>query len=204
MIDFVFVLDNSIKFHDENLKQNSSHYSFLKYAGPYYLTRVQNDFSAACFYNTLVPLSLPLDDKEGDRTLLIKYGMISEEALIRDLYDWDYLYISGRLHKPVKIIKRPVLTSSTISGEITFGFDSINKSIDLALQTNLKNALHAALLLMPERFTLTDLFTTITSLSYTGDFRMTIGEDKNKINNIVLPQMDKFLELYKPYIIKVS
>jgi len=197
MIDFVFVVDNSIKFHDENLKLNSSHYSFVKYVGPYYLTRIQNDFASACFYNTLVPLRI----EETNSVVLMKYGVMSEEALIRDLYDWDYLYVSGRLHKPVKIIKRPVPTSSAT--DLNYGLDSINKSIELALQTNLKSALHAALLLMPEKFTLTELFTAIASLSYTGDFRMIVGENKNKINNIVLPQMEKFLELYKPYIIKV-
>ena len=96
MIDFVFVVDDAIKFHMENLKVNSAHYSFLKHLGPYYLSRLQNDFGAACYYNTLVPVRM---EKEGSQ--LIKYGVISEEALIRDLFDWDYLYMSGRLQKPV-------------------------------------------------------------------------------------------------------
>jgi translocator assembly and maintenance protein 41 len=204
MIDFVFVVDDSIKFHDANLKLNSSHYSFLKYLGPYYLTRIQNDMPSACFYNTLVPLKL-----ENNMSILIKYGVISEESIIRDLYDWDYLYLSGRLQKPVKIIKKPTsalvqqtLANDTIGIDLNYNFDSVNKSIDLALQTNLKNALHASLLLMPERFTLLNLFTKIASLSYTGDLRMVVGENKNKVNNIVAPQVAKFTELYKPYIIK--
>ena len=75
-------------------------------------------------------------------------------------------------------------------------------NFELALQTNLQNALHTALLLLPESFTLEDLFVCITSLSYMGDFRMVIGENKNKITNIVTPQVDRFVELYKPYIIK--
>lgn len=211
MIDFVFVVDDSIRFHDENLKLNSSHYSFVKHSGPYYLARIQNDMPAACFYNTLVTLKLDADAAkalQAPSTVLMKYGVISEEALIRDLYDWDYLYVSGRLQKPVKIVKRPMITSAASTAalqgsELSYGLDTVNNSIDLALQTNLKNALHASLLLMPEKFTLTELITTIASLSYTGDFRMVVGENKNKITNIVLPQMGKFLELYKPYIIKV-
>jgi translocator assembly and maintenance protein 41 len=80
----------------------------------------------------------------------------------------------------------------------------VNKSLELALKTNLKNALHTALLLMPEKFTLTDLFICITALSYSGDFRMVIGENKNKCENIVLAQLSRFTELYKPYLIKES
>ncbi len=55
---------------------------------------------------------------------------------------------------------------------------------------------------MPESFTLQDLFTQITALSYTGDLRMVIGENKSKCVNIVTPQMSRFLDLYKPYLIK--
>ena len=220
MVDFVFVVDDSIRFHDENLTLNYSHYSALKHLGPYYLTRIQNDFGAACYYNTLVPLKIE------DTTFLIKYGVISEEALIRDLYDWDYLYMSGRLHKPVKIIKRtsktqsdPTLKFNTINqtsniinkeeeeaalNSESFTFESFNKSVDMALQTNLRNALHTALLLLPESFTLEELFLCITQLSYSGDLRMIVGENKQKCFNIVRPQMDRFTDLYKPYLIKES
>ncbi|CAF0786343.1 unnamed protein product [Brachionus calyciflorus] len=219
MTDFVFVVDDSIKFHDENLKMNSSHYSFLKYLGPYYLSKIQNDFGAACYYNTLVPLKI---DSEN---FLIKYGVVSEDALIRDLYDWDYLYLSGRLQKPVRMIKKPLRkplpetgsSTKTLENQITddldpnqdniginvnYSFESVSKSIDLALQTNLKNALHTALLLLPEKFTLFELFVCITSLSYSGDFRMIIGENKQKVENIVTPQIERFVHLYKPYLIK--
>ena len=85
-----------------------------------------------------------------------------------------------------------------------YNFESVSNDIELALQTNLKNALHTTLLLMPETFTLLDLFVQITSLSYTGDLRMLIGENKQKCVNIVVPQMERFLSLYKPYLIKES
>jgi translocator assembly and maintenance protein 41 len=167
-------------------------------------------------YNTLVNLNL-----EDNVTCLMKYGVISEEALIRDLFDWQYLYVSGRLHKPVKIIKRSVsgarFAAQTAEAVIAaassskkdldelpdnFNFESFSKSLDLALQTNLQNALHTALLLMPEKFTLEELFICIAHISYSGDLRMVVGENKQKVLNIVRPQMHRFLELYKPYLIK--
>jgi len=54
---------------------------------------------------------------------------------------------------------------------------------------------------LPEEFTLQDLFVKLTSLSYQGDFRMIIGENKNKIMNIVVPQIDRFCELYSNLIL---
>lgn len=88
MIDFVFVVKDSVKFHKANLETNKSHYSFLKYMGAYNLSAIQDDIPSGCYYNTLVPIKL-----EDSTEQLIKYGVINEKILIRDLYDWDYLYI---------------------------------------------------------------------------------------------------------------
>ena len=78
-----------------------------------------------------------------------------------------------------------------------------DKEIHESLNVNLKNALHTALLLMPETFNLEELFLCITNLSYHGDVRRSIGaEDKSKVFNIVKPNYDHFYELYKPLIQK--
>jgi translocator assembly and maintenance protein 41 len=176
IIDFVFVVDDAIKYHDLNTKINSKDYSFLKYFGPYYLTKIQNQYGAACYYNTLIKFE----------DYFIKYGIIQTNYFLKDLYDWDYLYISGRLHKPVNILK-----------------NDNDRQVCNSLNINLKNALHTALLLLPETFSLEELFLCITNLSYHGDLRMSLGaENKNKIVNIVKPNFEHFYNLYKPLILK--
>jgi mitochondrial translocator assembly and maintenance protein 41 len=174
--DFVFVVDDALTYHDLNTQANSKDYSYLKHFGPYYLSKIQNQYGAAVYFNTLV--------KFEDQ--LIKYGIIQRNYFLKDLYDWDYLYISGRLHKPVKILKN----------------DNERDILD-SLNVNSKNAFHTALLLLPESFSLEELFLCITNLSYHGDVRRTIGaEDKSKVLNIVKPNFDHFYELYKPLIQK--
>lgn len=94
----------------------------------------------------------------------MKYGVIAERDLCDDLLDWSYLYIAGRLHKPVLWLKSPD-----------------EESTRSALKENLNNALHTSLLLLPDSFTKEELYTCVTSLSYIGDFRQYVGEDRNKV-----------------------
>lgn len=173
MLDFIFAVDDPVSWHRNNLVENSGHYSFLKHLGPKRLTTIQDRYGARAYFNTLVQC-------EGR---LIKYGVISTNSLINDLLDWETLYISGRLHKPVRIVH---------------GMESMGQEIHLAMDTNLNSALHAALLLLDETFTEEDLYVTIAGLSYYGDFRMTVGEDKNKVRNIVKPNVESFRQIYKP------
>ena len=175
MIDFTFAVDDPVEWHRENMKSNSSHYSFLKHFGPKYISRIQSKYGAKVYFNTLVPC-------EGR---VIKYGVISTQDLTNDLLDWESLYVSGRLHKPVNVLRheeRPDLLS--------------------ALIVNHQSAVHAALLLEGGIFTEEEFYATITSLSYTGDFRMTIGEDKNKILNIVRPNIERFRMIYEPILMQ--
>ena len=101
--------------------------------------------------------------------------------LQRDLEDWETLYLAGRLQKPVKILRQ-------------------DAKLALATKKNLQNAIRASLLMLPERFTEEDLYLTIAGLSYSGDFRMLIGENPHKIYNIVYAQMSAFREKYQPII----
>ncbi|XP_034962113.1 phosphatidate cytidylyltransferase, mitochondrial isoform X2 [Zootoca vivipara] len=168
MLDFVFAVDDSVTWHMMNLLKNRNHYSFLKYFGPKPISNVQN-CGAGIYYNTLVPCN----------GRVIKYGVISTDVLIEDLLRWKTLYVAGRLQKPVKILTQ-----------------NENLKLQAALASNLKSAVIAAFLMLPESFSEEDLYMQIAGLSYCGDFRMVIGEDKSKVMNIVKPNMLHFQKLY--------
>lgn len=174
MLDLIFVVRNSQKWHAENFTRNRHHYAQpLRFFGPNAVTKIQDSWGAQIYYNTLIKSS------EGR---LIKYGVVSELSLIQDLLDWNFLYLAGRIHKPVEILVTPDETSH----------------LRAALVANLHSAVHAALLLLHEDFTEVDFFRVIAGLSYQGDFRMVFGEDKSKVDNIVIPQIQHFRELYTP------
>lgn len=173
MIDMCFVIDSSdvVSWHAENLELNGNDYSFLKYLGPQRIGAIQeSSFGAKVYFNTLVRTS---------DSYLIKYGVLSTEALITDLLDWSTLYVAGRLHKPVAYLK-----------------DATNEDVKSAIKINLENAVHTALLLLPEQFNEFQLFSTLTALSYTGDIRMGIAENDNKVANIVTANLEHFRDLY--------
>ncbi|NWU92606.1 TAM41 protein, partial [Upupa epops] len=168
MLDFVFAVDDSVTWHMMNLLKNRSHYSFLKAFGPKQISSVQS-YGAGIYYNTLVPCN----------GRMIKYGVISTDVLIDDLLHWKTLYVAGRLQKPVKILTQ-----------------NENSKLQAALVSNLKSAVTAAFLMLPESFSEEDLYLQIAGLSYSGDFRMVIGEDKSKVQNIVKPNIPHFQKLY--------
>lgn len=170
MLDFIFVVDDPVQWHAENIEMNKSHYSFLKFLSPRGVNYIQKQYGAGIYFNTLVPF-------EGR---LIKYGVISTDRLINDLLDWETLYVSGRLHKPVLTLKEPT-----------------NTDLKVALQINLQSAVHASLIQLPDTFSEEELYICIAGLSYLGDFRMTVGEDRHKVVNIVKPNISKFQALYK-------
>ncbi|NXQ76719.1 TAM41 protein, partial [Quiscalus mexicanus] len=168
MLDFVFAVDDVVTWHMTNLLKNRSHYSFLKFFGPKKISTIQG-YGAGIYYNTLVPCN----------GRMIKYGVISTDALIEDLLHWKTLYVAGRLQKPVKILAQ-----------------NENSRLQAALVSNLKSAVIASFLMLPESFSEEDLFLQIAGLSYSGDFRMIIGEDRFKVQNIVKPNIAHFQKLY--------
>ncbi|ALC46342.1 CG33331, partial [Drosophila busckii] len=174
VIDLVFCVRDSLGFHAENLHRHPGHYSALQNLGANFVAQYQDRWGAGVYFNTLVPLQ--------DLGITIKYGVVNEQNLMDDLLNWRYLYLAGRLQKPVTHLVN--LTD--------------NPRLQTAIDKNLLSALQAALLLLPEKFTAYELFHAIAGLSYKGDFRMIFGENKQKVHNIVFPQVSEFFHLYQP------
>ncbi|KAF7717135.1 Mitochondrial matrix Mmp37 family protein [Penicillium ucsense] len=172
MIDFIFGVSYSQHWHDLNLSQHRDHYSGLGSMGSYVVSQVQDKFGAGVYFNTHITVN----------GTLIKYGVVNLDTLCTDLTQWNTLYLAGRLHKPVKILRD-------------------HPKVRLANQMNLLSALRVALLLLPERFSEFELYNTIAGISYMGDLRMVLPtEDPSKVRNIVSGQMAHFRRLYAPLI----
>jgi len=178
MVDYIFAVDDPVAWHKANLETNGDHYSAIQYAGADFIANIQENFGASIYFNTLV------DVPEYNQK--IKYGVISTSSLCRDLETWDTLYVSGRLHKPVRVIISPDTGKSEEATRLNTG-----------LHNNLTRALNASLFLLPETFTKFELFETIVGLSYTGDMRVGIAENPRKVQNIVRGSFDNLESLYK-------
>ena len=175
MIDFIFGVSHTEHWHWLNMKQHRDHYSGIASLGSGAVAAVQEKFGAGVYFNPYVVVN----------GMLIKYGVTSINNLCHDLANWDTLYLAGRLHKPVKILRD-------------------NAAVRIANQQNLVGAVRTALLMLPEVFSEFDLFSTIAAISYLGDPRMALPtENRNKVNNIVTNNLVNFRRLYAPLIDKL-
>ncbi|KAI0021300.1 mitochondrial matrix Mmp37-domain-containing protein [Xylariomycetidae sp. FL0641] len=172
MIDFIFGVSHTQHWHSLNLNQHRDHYSMLGSLGSGAVSHVQDKWGAGVYFNPYVTV-------DG---ILIKYGVVNLDTLCRDLSEWDTLYLAGRLHKPVKILRD-------------------DPRVRLSNQINLLSALRTALLLLPPTFTEQELYATIAGISYLGDPRMAFPtENPKKVANIVNHNMLNFRRLYAPLV----
>ncbi|GAA5794996.1 hypothetical protein HPULCUR_000346 [Helicostylum pulchrum] len=167
MVDFIFGVSHPGHWHALNMQQNPHHYSSIRLLGSGAVTLLQEKIGAGVYFNPYVQIN----------GMNIKYGVVSIDKLCKDLIDWETLYLAGRMHKPVKILRD-------------------DSRVRLANQVNLTEAVRVALLTLPENFTEQELFDRIAGISYKGDFRMIVGENPNKVQNIVSSQMENFHRLY--------
>ncbi|KAF8158142.1 mitochondrial matrix Mmp37-domain-containing protein [Crassisporium funariophilum] len=168
MLDFMFAVTHPAHFHSINMAQHPSHYPLhARVLGSSYVSRVQ-EMGPGVWFNAYVPMN----------DVTIKYGVTTVDNLCSDLLNWRTLYLAGRMHKPLRIIKD-------------------DARVRLTQQVNLTSAVRAALLTLPEHFTQQQLFARIAGISYTGDPRMLLpAENRGKVGNIVSKQGEQFKELY--------
>ncbi|KAG8708156.1 Mitochondrial translocator assembly and maintenance protein 41 [Ceratobasidium sp. 394] len=167
-LDFLFAVTHADHFHSINLHQNPKHYALApRLLGSDFISRVQS-LAPGLWFNPYVKV------KDG---VTIKYGVTTVDNLCADLLGWRSLYMAGRMHKPIRIIKD-------------------DPRVRLTQQVNLTSAVRAALLTLPERFDEKQLFERIAGISYAGDPRMSFAENPHKIQNIVSAQQEQFRELY--------
>lgn len=172
MIDFIFGVSYTQHWHSLNLHQHRDHYSALGSLGSGAVSSVQEKWGAGVYFNPYVTVN----------GTLIKYGVVNLDTLCTDLSEWTTLYLAGRLHKPVKILRD-------------------DPRVRLSNQVNLLSALRTALLLLPPSFTEQELYGTIASISYMGDPRMVLPtENPSKVANIVGNNLPNFRRLYAPLI----
>lgn len=184
MLDFMFAVTHPSHWHSINMHQNPSHYPLhARTFGSSYVSRIE-ELGPGVWFNAYVPMNgvvraftSPLH-MEAYLIQTIKYGVTTVDNLCSDLLNWNSLYLAGRMHKPLRIIKD-------------------DARVRLTQQVNLTSAVRTALLTLPPSFPENELFERITSISYLGDPRMILpAENRNKVANIVSRQGSQFRELY--------
>jgi len=169
MLDFIFAVNHPAHWHSINLHQHASHYSMhSRFLGSDFISKVQS-VSPGIWYNAFVNIN----------GVDIKYGVTTLDNLCTDLLNWRSLYLAGRMHKPIRIIKD-------------------DARVRLTQQVNLTSALRVALLTLPEKFEERELYEKMASISYLGDPRMLLPtENRGKVGNIVRAQSAQFRDLYR-------
>ncbi|KAG2351155.1 Mmp37-domain-containing protein [Suillus spraguei] len=162
MLDFIFAVTHSDHWHSINMQQHPGHYPLhARVLGSSFVSKTQ-ELSPGLWFNAFN----------------IKYGVTTVDILCADLLNWRTLYLAGRMHKPLRIIKD-------------------DARVRLTQQVNLTSALRTALLMLPASFTQRELFSAIAGISYSGDPRMMLpAENRGKVENMVSRQEDQFRELY--------
>mmetsp|Transcript_7274 Transcript_7274/g.18078 ORF Transcript_7274/g.18078 Transcript_7274/m.18078 type:complete len:316 (-) Transcript_7274:1681-2628(-) len=208
MVDIILAIDNPYVWHKINLQRHSQHYSLMaRIGGPHFVKWLQVNLGAKLYFHPFVNINLKMmgtnnaeesqsdDPKQTNKMRItkqisqrqVKYGVVTTDDLIQDLLHWDYLYLAGRMHKPIVSIESPqkMGCSKETNGERIDTEETSNVRVDEieeAQRTNLLSAVSAALLLdcsfsnhQPhtslQSIPKSQLYNTIASLSYTGNVK---------------------------------
>lgn len=195
MLDMIIIVEDAWRFHSTNIQVNPHHYSPLF-----------RDASRATWWQRHeLPANLswlvtnPNIFFHFVQDPWLKYGVMERRDLVSDLQNWDSLYIAGRLHKPTATIFQ--------KDETGIGLGQSRHNLPAALATALLLASAApkndkggeSTIAATTSIPLSALYSQISALSYTGDFRMQVGaEDPAKIDKLVHSpgQLSRFHELY--------
>ncbi len=141
--DLLFAVEDTLKWHEENLKLNPTDYSTqCRKKGSEFIVNLANQ-AAKIHFNPFVNI-------EGRE---YKYGVVSINDLIIDLLEWETLYLAGRFHKPMQ-----TLISSPLVAQ--------------AQTINLRTASSLALVTLPQLTTDEDFYKRVCEISYKGDRRI--------------------------------
>jgi mitochondrial translocator assembly and maintenance protein 41 len=224
-IDLIVIVSDAFAFHTENLRRNPQHYPPSYSSGSSSSSALSASRAAwVQRHKVRLPL-LPIRKWLANPGLYfcvtdsMKYGIVQDDDVTRDdLVQWSYLYLAGRLHKPVVSIYNA--NDDDCGGSCDDNAMMRRRVHDFhAAQNNcnLPAALSTALLLdwserQQESTTSTtrcrgtvteaSIYQQIASLSYRGDPRMAVAaEDPLKIQKLVwgsAGQWARFQALYRP------
>ncbi|KNE71740.1 hypothetical protein AMAG_16045 [Allomyces macrogynus ATCC 38327] len=180
MVDLILGVTHPTHWHSINLHQNRHHYSFLGSLGSSTVAALQDAAwaGAGVSYNPYVEI-------DG---VMVKYGVVGIDRLCSDLTEWDTLYLAGRMHKPIQVLRH-------------------DSRVLLCQRTNLVNALRVVFLMHATTdptapLTEDELYRRVAGLSYLGDFRMRFKylENPHKVANMVAKQHEFFEHIYRPMV----
>eukprot|EP01057_Protomagalhaensia_wolfi_P005924 Protomagalhaensia_wolfi_Nauph_80__5923@NODE_77_length_3935_cov_38_339322_g58_i0_p1_GENE_NODE_77_length_3935_cov_38_339322_g58_i0NODE_77_length_3935_cov_38_339322_g58_i0_p1_ORF_typecomplete_len454_score75_34Tam41_Mmp37/PF09139_11/5_6e53LuxS/PF02664_15/0_14_NODE_77_length_3935_cov_38_339322_g58_i025403901 len=198
--DFILVVDDSkaslTEWHQQNMMLNKDHYSLRRIMTPT-ATSILQAIRPKVFMS---PLSLCefRASSSGSVQKLIKYMVVTEKDLLRDLRKWEDFYLAGRLQKPALFIYPE--NQGLLVGDNAKLTNEIGGEMGAALRTNLVNATRLSLLLSDKDITLRDLIRTAASLSYLGDSRSRWVNDTIRARGAVTNNLLAYKGLYLPSI----
>lgn len=212
LLDMIVVVDYPPEWHHHNMQINPNDYSFLAKTYPH-VSHWIGEACAGMYFNADLPLiphndplmtgTLHLDASvAGDdmRLKRIKYGVISVHNFIVDCTEWKWMYLAGRLHKPVYSLY-PIMGANRYPPELA---PSIHMNQKNALIYSLLrlHRLHSARLLSLQ---LVDILRQVVGLSYLNDVRFTFkSEDPLKVEKIVYGSQKWLTEMYLPLLAEIG
>ena len=191
------------------MQLNPNDYSFMAKMYPH----ISHWIGGACagmYFNAdlpLTPQSIPSAkshspglDVKGGVSRRIKYGVISTHDFITDCTEWKWMYLAGRLHKPVYSLYP------------TLGINEYPREFAPSIHANQRNALVYSLLQLHRLHSahllslgLVDVLRQVVGLSYSNDIRFTFKtEDPLKVEKIVHGSQRWLTDMYLPLLTEIG